>query len=177
MGYITLRYVQLTLYLSLSHLLKADSQSLLQMICTAPSSSFTQTPSFPLTPPPFPPTNSIPLYPCHLEVPHTCHFTYFLIFSLLTLTGSPTETAPYGSACGRWQHGSLQLHSHGLDTHSTGHQDCQGYGRFGISLTSFDPIFHIFSFFLFPPLVQCSLLCLCWSQKPSALPDASPTVA
>lgn len=135
-------------------------------------------PSLLPTPPPLPATDSTPPPRCHLEVPHTCYPTYFPIFSPLTLIGSPTETAPYGSACGRWQHSPLQLHSHGLDPHSTGHQDRQGYGRFGIPLTSFAPIFTCcLLLFLISPVVQCCLLFLCWTQKPSALPDASPTVS
>lgn len=148
----------LMLKLSLSHLSQADrrSQSLLQKLCTAPSTSFTQTPSF--SPLPFLPQTQCPS-PRHLEVPHMHHPTYYPIFSLLTLIGSPAETAPYGSACGRWQHGPLQLHSHGLDPHSAGHQDRQGYGRFGNPSYLLWSDFHVLSspFSYFP--LSASAVC------------------
>lgn len=134
----------LTLELSLSHLLQADrrSSSLLHMLCTAPSTSFMQTTHLSLSPSPHCPP------PHHLEVPHSWCST---IFWLLTLNDSPTEAAPHGPPCGRRQHGPLQLHSHGLDSHGTWHQDRQGCGRFGIFHTSKYSIFTLsssFSYFL-----------------------------
>lgn len=134
----------LTLELSLSHFLQADRQSssLLHMLCTAPSTSFIQTPISPCSPSPDCPP------PHHLEVPHSWCST---IFWLLTLNDSPTEAAPHGPSCSRRQHSPLQLHSHGLDSHGTWHQDRQGYGRFGIFHTSYYSIFTLsssFSYFL-----------------------------
>lgn len=126
-----------------------QSQSLLQIVRTAPSTSFTQTsplprPCSPNTPPP----------PCHLEVPRTCHPNCFAARLTAYVIGSPTEAAPHGSSRGRRQHGPLQLHPHGPDPHSAGHQDRQGYGRFGNpSLPPFGVIFTCF-----PQLSLISLL-------------------
>lgn len=51
------------------------------------------------------------------------------------------ETPANGFTSRRWQHSALQLHPHGLNPHCSGHQDRQGWGRFGIS-------FSLLSFFL-----------------------------
>lgn len=139
-------------YLRPSRLPQADrqSQSRLQMLCTASSPTFTP----PVTPTPIPsqpqtaPPPPLPLSPGGSSY----HFNpaFFVIFSLFTLIDSPTETAPYGSARGRRQHGPLQLHPHGFDPHSTGHQDRQGCGRFGITLTSLAPDFTCFPLLCIP---------------------------
>lgn len=132
------------------------SQSLLQIVRTAPSTSSTQTSPFPRpcspnTPPP----------PCHLEVPRTCHPNCFAAFLTAYVIGSPTEAAPHGSSRGRRQHGPLQLHPHGPDPHSAGHQDRQGYGRFGNpSLPPLVWFSHVFLSFLSSPSSQhCSTVC------------------
>lgn len=119
--------------LSLSHCHR-QTDKLLHMLCAAPLSPFIQSPRLlfllQLYCPPLSPGGS----------------TYLGLRSLSNfLTAQPwltfSETAPHGPARGRWQHGPLQLHPHGLDPHSAGHQDRQGYGRFGISPSSFDPVF------------------------------------
>lgn len=47
----------------------------------------------------------------------------------------PAETPANGFAGCRWQHSALQFHPHGLNPHCSGHQDRQGWGRFGISFS------------------------------------------
>lgn len=79
------------------------------------------------------------------------------------LTGFLAEIAPYGSARGWWQHGPLQLHSHGLDPHSAGHKDCQGYGQFDFHLSHFHMLSS--SFCLNPNILKAELSFLCWTRN------------
>ncbi len=140
-----------------------QSQSLLQMICTAPSTSFTLSPSFLPTPPSPPDTNSMLLPPCHLEVPHTVQATALTSqFSHCTpslalpqrllrmdLPVADDNTVHFNSTL-------MALIRTALDIKIA--KGTEGLESLLLPLIQFS---HLFFSFSFSPLVQCFLLCLC----------------
>lgn len=108
------------------------------LLCAAPVRPFIQNPTSLLPPSPPTPNPQQPTAPPKSPGGSTC-----LGLSRSPANSShrspwltPSEAAPHGPPRGRRQHGPLQLHPHGLDPHGAGHQDRQGYGRFGIPPSS-----------------------------------------
>lgn len=166
-------------YLRPSRLPQADrqSQSRLQMLCTASSPTFTP----PVTPTPIPsqPQTALPLpFPCHLEVPHTISTQLSLWFShyspwltlrqrllRMDLPVADDNTVHFNSTL-------MALIRTALDI-----KIAKGAEGLESLLPPWHQISHAFLFFVSPCSAPLSAISVLWAQKLSARPDASPTVA